>query len=123
MTKDDGTEPNPEGMAGLSLGFQPQVSINKAVRPHKALRVRRSSFVLVLVLERCCLEQRRVNPIRSAFPGLHPRSGLEMLKGAPDIGFRVLFVAAVPSTGRLVTPSNARWGGGFFSTNLGLTPD
>jgi hypothetical protein len=38
-------------------------------------------LVLVLVLERCCLEKRRVNHIRSAFPELHPRSGLEMLKG------------------------------------------
>ena len=38
----------------------------------------RSAFVLVLVLvlERCCLQERRVNPIRSAFPELHPRSGL-----------------------------------------------
>jgi hypothetical protein len=30
--------------------------------------------VLVLVLERCCLQKRRVNPIRSAFPELHPAS-------------------------------------------------
>jgi hypothetical protein len=36
-------------------------------------------LVLVLVLERCCLQKRRVNPIRSAFPELHPRSGLKML--------------------------------------------
>ncbi len=36
-------------------------------------------LVLVLVLERCCLQKRRVNPIRSAFPELHPRSGLKVL--------------------------------------------
>jgi hypothetical protein len=43
--------------------------------------VRRSAFVLVLVLvlERCCLQERRVNPIRSAFPELHPRSWLNVL--------------------------------------------
>ena len=40
-----------------------------------------SRSALVLVLERCCLEKRRVNPIRSAFPELHPRSGLAVLKG------------------------------------------
>jgi len=33
----------------------------------------------VLVLERCCLRERRVNPIRSAFPELHPRSGSKAL--------------------------------------------
>jgi hypothetical protein len=33
----------------------------------------------VLVLERCCLQKRRVNPIRSAFPELHPRNGLKVL--------------------------------------------
>jgi len=41
-----------------------------------AFGVRRSTFVLVLVLvlvlERCCLQKRRVNPIRSAKPELHP---------------------------------------------------
>jgi hypothetical protein len=31
--------------------------------------------VLVLVLVRCCLQERRVNPIRGAFPELHPASG------------------------------------------------
>jgi hypothetical protein len=31
---------------------------------------------------RCCLEKRRVNPIGSAFPELHPRSGVE----GSDIG-------------------------------------
>jgi hypothetical protein len=36
-------------------------------------------FAFVLVLERCCLEKRRVNPIRSAFQELHPRSGLKAL--------------------------------------------
>jgi hypothetical protein len=30
--------------------------------------------VLVLVLERCCLQKRRVNPIRSAFSELHTAS-------------------------------------------------
>src|SRR5258708_37017118 len=53
---------------------------------HQALRVRRSAFVLVLVLvlvlEPCCLQKRRVNPIRSAFPELHPRSGLRCSQGA-----------------------------------------
>jgi hypothetical protein len=46
-----------------------------------AFGVRRSAFVLVLVLvlERCCLQKRRVNPIRNAFPELHPRSRLKML--------------------------------------------
>jgi hypothetical protein len=50
-----------------------------------AFGVRRSAFVLVLelvlvvVLERCGLQKRRVNPIRNAFPELHPRSGLKML--------------------------------------------
>jgi hypothetical protein len=44
-----------------------------------AFGVRRSAFMLVLVLERCCLQKRRVNPIRNAFPELHPRSGLKML--------------------------------------------
>jgi len=39
-------------------------------------------LVLVLVLERCCLQKRRVNPIRSAKPELHPASaGLEVLNG------------------------------------------
>jgi hypothetical protein len=38
--------------------------------------------VLVLVLVRCCLEKRRVNPIRSAFPELHPRSGFGDTEGA-----------------------------------------
>jgi hypothetical protein len=51
-----------------------------------AFGVRRSAFVLVLVLvlvlERCCLQKRRVNPIRSASPELHPASaGLEVLSG------------------------------------------
>ena len=36
-------------------------------------------LVLVLVLERCCLQKRRVNPIRSAFAEFHPRSGLKVL--------------------------------------------
>src|SRR5260370_25247219 len=49
-------------------------------RAHQALRVRRSAFVLVL--EPCCLQKRRVNPIRSAFPELHPRSGLRCSQGA-----------------------------------------
>ena len=31
----------------------------------------------MLVLERCCLQKRRVNPIRSAFPELHSRSWVE----------------------------------------------
>jgi hypothetical protein len=46
-----------------------------------AFGVRRSAFVLVLVLafERCYLQKRRVNQIRSAFPELHPRSGLKVL--------------------------------------------
>ena len=40
-------------------------------------------LVLVLVLERCCLQKRRVNPIRSAFPELHPRPrGWECFEGA-----------------------------------------
>jgi hypothetical protein len=43
----------------------------------------RSAFVLVL--ERCYLEKRRVNPIRSAFPELHPHSGLEMLEGRQGV--------------------------------------
>jgi hypothetical protein len=38
---------------------------------------RRFALVLVLVLVRCCLQKRRVNPIRSAFSELHPRSGLK----------------------------------------------
>ena len=29
----------------------------------------------------CCLEEMRVNSVRSAFPELHPLSGLEILKG------------------------------------------
>ena len=39
----------------------------------------RSAFVLVLVLvlERCCWQKRRVKPIRSGFPELYPRSGLK----------------------------------------------
>jgi hypothetical protein len=44
-----------------------------------AFGVRRSAFVLVLVLERRCLQERRVNPTRNAFPELDPRSGLKML--------------------------------------------
>jgi hypothetical protein len=43
-------------------------------RPHQAAS--RSAFVL----ERCCLQKRRVNPIRSAFPVLRLRSGLKVLK-------------------------------------------
>jgi hypothetical protein len=39
----------------------------------------RSAFVFVFVLEGCCLQKRRVNPIRSASPELHPRSGLKVL--------------------------------------------
>jgi hypothetical protein len=31
------------------------------------------------VRDRCCLLKRRVNPIRRAFPELHPRSGLRVL--------------------------------------------
>jgi len=49
-----------------------------------AFGVRRSAFVLVLVLvlERCCLQKRRVNPIGSAKSELHPASaGLEVRKG------------------------------------------
>jgi hypothetical protein len=45
--------------------------------------------VLVLVLERCCLQERRVNPIRNAFPELHPASaGLGNALGdrAPLVG-------------------------------------
>jgi hypothetical protein len=44
-----------------------------------AFGVRRSAFVLVLVLERCCLQKSRVNPIGSAFPELHLRSALKVL--------------------------------------------
>jgi hypothetical protein len=37
------------------------------------------------VLERCCLQKRRVYPIRNAFPELHRRSGFEApLKGRPN---------------------------------------
>ena len=36
-------------------------------------------FVLVLVLERCCLQKRRVNPIRSAFPELPRVAGCRPL--------------------------------------------
>jgi hypothetical protein len=46
------------------------------VHERRACCVRRSAFVLV----RCCLEKRRVNPVRSAFPELHPRSGLGALR-------------------------------------------
>ncbi len=35
--------------------------------------------MLMFVLERCCLQKRRVNQIRSAFPELHPPSGLKVL--------------------------------------------
>jgi hypothetical protein len=42
-------------------------------------RVQREILKIVLVLERCCLQKRRVNPIGSAFPGLHPPSGLKVL--------------------------------------------
>jgi hypothetical protein len=45
----------------------------------KAL-TRRFVLVLVLVLERCCLQKRRVNPIRSALPVLRLRSGVKVLK-------------------------------------------
>jgi hypothetical protein len=54
----------------------------KRSNTHQALRVPRSAFVLVLVLvlERCCLQKRRVNPIRSAFSELHPAAaGLKVL--------------------------------------------
>jgi hypothetical protein len=50
-----------------------------------AFGVRRSAFVLVLVLERCCLQRRRVNPIRSAFPRPHgqPPGGCQRGDGRP----------------------------------------
>jgi hypothetical protein len=62
--------PARNGQQNLALGW-----VQKAICPHQALRFRRSAFVLVL--ERCCLQKRRVNPTRSAFPELHPRSGLK----------------------------------------------
>ena len=58
-------------------------------------------LVLVLVLERCCLEQRRVNPIRSASPELHPHNGLAVLKGRKMIFVLVAlidgFIEAAPT--------------------------
>ena len=75
------------------LAFEAEISIwcldsNWCLCPHKAFGVwrlafgvRRSAFVLVLVLvlvlERCCLQKRRVNPITITFPELRPRSGLK----------------------------------------------
>ena len=65
-----------------------QLPIRVNTPARMALRVRRSAFgvrrsafvlVLVLVLEGCCLQKKRVNQIRSAFPELHPRSRLKVL--------------------------------------------
>src|SRR5258707_8973227 len=66
-----------------------------------AFGVRRSAFVLVLVLVlvRCCLQKRRVNPIRSAFPELHPRSGLKVLTRR-FVLVLVLVVVVVLESGR-----------------------
>jgi hypothetical protein len=51
-------------------------------RPHKALRVWRSAFVLVLVLVLEDVVFSEVAELReSAGSELHPRSGLGMLKG------------------------------------------
>ena len=76
----------------VSLGLKPQAEsfcpfgAMAALTRRFAFGVRRSVLmlvlVLVLVLKRCCLQKRRVNPIRSAKPELHPASaGLEVLKG------------------------------------------
>jgi len=55
------------------------------LKTRSAFGVRRSAFVLVLVLvlvlERCCLQKRRVNPIGSAKSELHPRSGVGGAEG------------------------------------------
>jgi hypothetical protein len=55
---------------------QPGVSTpgidKKMARPHKAFGVWRSAFVLVLVLERCCLQKRRVKNLKR-LPGIAPR--------------------------------------------------
>ena len=69
----------------------PGIGTKKPSRPHKALRVWRSAFVLVLVLEKCgwggeVLEY-------CAKSELHPRSGLRLLKGRhmirSDVSFAV----------------------------------
>jgi len=60
------TRPIPKGLKDLARGLTPGTD-PRTIRPHKALRVRRSAFVLVLV--RCCLQKKRVNPIRSALLG------------------------------------------------------
>ena len=105
----------PERTIGLSLGFQPQDTLTIGPRPHKALGVRHSAFVLVL--ERCCLEQRRVNPIRSASPELHPHGGLAVLKG------RQKFVEdLVRQPGRKTPVYRHLQGGRPFHPYLGLKP-
>jgi hypothetical protein len=80
------------GMTGLSLGFEPQVTDSTSRWPHQALRIRRSAFVLVLVLEKwgwgsgvleyCALSE------------LRPRSGAGGAEGAGDR--RLAFYARHP---------------------------
>jgi len=70
---------------------------------------RRSAFV------RCCLQKRRVNPIKSAKPELHPASaGLEVLKGRQTIRVKVARVS-----GCLMPILPPLWGGFFFHRTRG----
>ena len=73
--------------------------MEKAVGGHQAFGVRRSTFVLVLVLVLvlCCLQKRRVNQIRSAFPELPPAQRVE---GAHQALRTRADIAARPAPGR-----------------------
>ena len=58
----------------LAQGFNPGfgVFVRCALTRRFAFGVRRSAFVLVLVLERCCLQKRRVKNLKR-LPGIAPR--------------------------------------------------
>jgi hypothetical protein len=78
-------------------------------------------LVLVLVLEPCCLQKRRVNPIRSAFPELHARSGLEMRpEGARECGSSLRYESGVSR--RSVSNLVPLQGTSLQTINAGLKP-
>jgi hypothetical protein len=66
------TNPDRDKLESRTLQEWPELA--HLSRPIRVSEVIALSSRFVLVLERCCLEKRRVNPIRSALSELHPCS-------------------------------------------------
>src|ERR1700733_954631 len=80
---------------------------------------------------RCCLEKMRVNSVRSAFPELHPLSGLEILKGRQKLiedlpfgiqGGKRLSTATFPPSSLIPRTTADKQGGCPFYPYPGLKP-